>query len=45
MTVAATGANGESVIDDAESINKSYPAFFEDYNNLGGKANVIGDRR
>ena len=45
MTVAATGANGESVIDDADSINKSYPAFFEDYNNLGGKANVIGDRR
>lgn len=45
MTVAATGAQGRSVIDDAQSINKSYPAFFEDYNKLGGKANVIGDRR
>ena len=44
MTVAATGAQGESIIDDAQSINKSYPAFFDDYNKLGGKANVICDR-
>ena len=44
MTVAATGAQGESIIDDAQSINKSYPGFFDDYNKLGGKANVICDR-
>ncbi|MCD7796845.1 MAG: 3-phosphoshikimate 1-carboxyvinyltransferase [Clostridiales bacterium] len=41
FSVAALFANGDTVIDDAESINKSYPSFFEDYNMLGGKANVI----
>lgn len=44
MTVAATGTDGESVIDDADSINKSYPAFFDDYNSIGGKVNVVSDR-
>ncbi len=28
---------------DAEAVNKSYPHFFEDFNSLGGKANVIND--
>lgn len=41
FSVAGLFAQGETVIDDAESINKSYPSFFEDYNMLGGKANVI----
>lgn len=41
FSVAALFANGKTVITDAESINKSYPAFFEDYNRLGGKANVL----
>lgn len=44
MSIAALGASGEVIIDDAESINKSYPHFFEDYNKLGGKANVLSDR-
>ena len=44
--ICAALAQGVSVMEpviitDAESINKSYPSFFEDYNNLGGNANVI----
>lgn len=45
FAVAALGANGVTTIDDAQSINKSYPHFFEDYNKLGGKANVLNDRK
>lgn len=41
FSVAGLYAKGDTVISDAESINKSYPAFFEDYNMLGGKADVI----
>lgn len=41
LSVAATRATEPVIITDAESINKSYPSFFEDYNNLGGNANVI----
>lgn len=41
FSVAALCAKGETVIKDAESIAKTYPQFFEDYNLLGGKANVI----
>lgn len=41
FSVAGLFAQGETVISDAESINKSYPSFFEDYNMLGGKADVI----
>lgn len=44
FSIAALFANGETQITQAESVNKTYPAFFEDYNRLGGKANVIGDR-
>lgn len=36
--VLALTADGECLIRGAEAVNKSYPAFFEDYNNLGGKA-------
>ncbi len=32
---------GDCQIDDAQSINKSYPSFFDDYNKLGGKADVL----
>ena len=32
---------GDCEIDDAQSINKSYPSFFDDYNKLGGKADVL----
>ena len=41
FSVAALFADGKTTIDDAMSINKSYPDFFEDYNMLGGRANVL----
>lgn len=41
FSVAAANVSGKTVIDDMESINKSYPSFFEDYRKLGGKADVI----
>lgn len=41
MAVASTKSFGKVAIDDAQSIRKSYPSFFEDFNNIGGKANVI----
>ena len=41
FSIAALFLDGETVIDDALSINKSYPSFFEDYNGIGGKADVI----
>ena len=34
--VMATLVDGESVIYNAEAVNKSYPTFFEDYKKLGG---------
>lgn len=45
MTVAATGAEGKSTIDDAQSIDKSYPDFFKDYDSIGGKTNVFINRQ
>lgn len=44
MTVAATGVDGLSTIDDAQSIKKSYPEFFNDFNSIGGNVNVFIDR-
>lgn len=41
FSVAGLFAKGKTTIDDAMSINKSYPGFFEDYNMLGGRANVL----
>lgn len=41
FSIAALFLDGETVIDNALSINKSYPSFFEDYNGIGGKADVI----
>ena len=41
LSVAALKAGGPVEITDAHSIRKSYPTFFEDYNALGGHANVI----
>lgn len=41
FSVAALCADGDTQITDAQSINKTYPTFFEDYNRLGGKANVL----
>lgn len=41
FSVAGLFCDGNVRIDDAKSINKSYPTFFDDYNMLGGKANVL----
>ncbi|MGN0522221.1 MAG: 3-phosphoshikimate 1-carboxyvinyltransferase [Eubacterium sp.] len=41
FSIAALSANGETTITQAESINKTYPSFFDDYNKLGGKSDVI----
>lgn len=41
FSVAGLYIDGTVEIDDAESINKSYPSFFEDYNRMGGKADVL----
>lgn len=39
--VAAVKCKGDVIIRQAEAVNKSYPAFFEDYNRLGGNARVL----
>jgi 3-phosphoshikimate 1-carboxyvinyltransferase len=41
LAIAALHADGCVTISDAQSIRKSYPTFFEDYNRLGGNAHVI----
>lgn len=41
FSIAALCAEGDTSITQAESINKTYPSFFEDYNRLGGKADVV----
>ncbi|MBQ1251759.1 MAG: 3-phosphoshikimate 1-carboxyvinyltransferase, partial [Firmicutes bacterium] len=39
--IAATVCSETVTIRGAEAVNKSYPAFFEDYNKLGGNAHGI----
>jgi|AGTN01.2.fsa_nt_gi chorismate synthase/3-phosphoshikimate 1-carboxyvinyltransferase len=39
--VIAASAAGLTVINGAEAVNKSYPAFFEDFKKLGGKVEFI----
>lgn len=39
--IAATAVDGDVMIKGAEAAEKSYPDFFKDYIQLGGKANVI----
>ncbi|QEY35606.1 3-phosphoshikimate 1-carboxyvinyltransferase [Caproiciproducens galactitolivorans] len=41
FAIAALKADGCVTIHDAQSVRKSYPDFFEDYNRLGGKAYVV----
>ncbi len=41
LSAAAVGCDGDIIISDMESINKSYPSYFEDFKKLGGKADVI----
>ena len=39
--VAAVKCENKVIIRNSEAVNKSYPAFFEDYNRLGGNARVL----
>lgn len=39
--IAGTKTSGEVIIRGAEAVEKSYPDFFKDYENLGGIVNVI----
>lgn len=39
--VAACRCKGDVIIHNADAVNKSYPAFFDDYNKLGGNARVL----
>lgn len=39
--IAALGCTGPVTVSDAHSVKKSFPDFFEQYNRLGGHANVI----
>ncbi len=41
LAVAAIKAQDCVTVTDAQSIRKSYPDFFKNYNTLGGKANVV----
>ncbi|WP_306569540.1 3-phosphoshikimate 1-carboxyvinyltransferase [Faecalispora jeddahensis] len=41
VAIAALRGTSPTIITDAQSVAKSYPNFFEEYNRLGGKANVI----
>ncbi len=40
-SIAALVCESETVINESNAINKSYSDFFNDYNSLGGKADVI----
>ena len=39
--IASIRCRGEVTILGADAVNKSYPAFFEDFNRLGGRAHVV----
>lgn len=39
--IASTKCDGEIIIENANTVEKSYPEFFRDFNNLGGKSYVI----
>jgi 3-phosphoshikimate 1-carboxyvinyltransferase len=43
LAVAALRSDGDVTLTDAESVRKSYPDFFRDYNALGGKAYDLGE--
>ncbi|HSP47052.1 MAG TPA: 3-phosphoshikimate 1-carboxyvinyltransferase [Clostridiaceae bacterium] len=45
LAIAATRAQGEVIISGAESVQKSYPHFFNDYETLGGQYDEIYDIR
>jgi len=39
-SVAALGAHGDSIIENAEAVSKSYPGFFDDLRSLGAEIHV-----
>lgn len=41
IAIAAIRANNPVLIKNAEAVNKSYPNFFQDYQNLGGNVTII----
>lgn len=43
LCVAASLFDHSVIIEGAEAINKSYPAFFEDYHSIGGKVEILDD--
>jgi len=43
-SICAIGSEDTVICTDAQSINKSYPAFFEDYNSIGGQAEDVNVR-
>ena len=43
--IAATVCSDPVILNGAEAVNKSYPRFFEDYQSLGGKIDVINHGR
>lgn len=40
-TVASLKCTGDVIIRNAEAVRKSYPSFFDDFNKLGGKTDVM----
>lgn len=44
MAAAVLASHSVVTVKNAQSINKSYPSFFEDLKKLGGKCDVINDR-
>ncbi len=41
LAIASLNCDGDIVIDEAESVAKSWPEFFEDFNRIGGMAHVV----
>lgn len=41
--VLSCGCRAPVTVRGAEAVDKSYPSFFEDFNSLGGNANVVND--
>ena len=41
MTIASIVSERPIIIEGAEAVNKSYPAFFEDFESLGGVYRVL----
>lgn len=39
--IAASACTNETVINDCEAVNKSFPTFFDEYKKLGGKVTII----